>query len=36
MKAFISNLVFIPGDTIKALVVVLIYRRLKKMNIVEA
>lgn len=36
IKALISNLVFIPGDTIKALVVVLIYRRLKKMNIVEA
>ena len=36
MKTLISNLVFIPGDTIKALVVVLIYRRLKKMNIVEA
>ena len=35
MKALIANLVFIPGDTIKALVVVLIYRRLKKMNIVE-
>lgn len=36
IKALISNLVFIPGDTIKALVVVLIYRRLKKMNIVES
>lgn len=35
MKALIANLVFIPGDTIKALVVVLIYRRLKKMNVIE-
>ena len=36
MKALIANLVFIPGDTIKALVVVLIYRRLKKMNVIES
>ena len=35
MKALIANLVFIPGDTIKALVVVLIYRRLKKINVIE-
>src|SRR5699024_3716577 len=35
IKALISNFIFIPCDSIKDLVVVLINRRLKKMNIVE-
>ena len=35
IKSFIDKFVFIPGYTIKDFVVVLIYRRLKKMNVIE-